>query len=66
MSVMEQKYAQIEKEALAIVWAREIFSDCLIGMSFHIETDHKPLIPLLSLMIYLYASRDSPNEIAGP
>jgi hypothetical protein len=36
------RYAQIEKEALAITWACEKFSNYLIG------TDHKPLVPLLS------------------
>ncbi len=48
MSSTEQRYAQIEKEALAITWACERFSDYLIGADFHVETDHKPLVPLLS------------------
>jgi len=48
MSPMEQHYAQIEKEALGITWASECFADYLIGLEFHIETDHKPLVPLLS------------------
>ena len=48
MNSTEQRYAQIEKEALALTWACERFSDYLIGMTFHCETDHKPLIPLMS------------------
>ena len=40
----EQRYAQIEKEALT--WACEWFSDYLLGLEFHIHTDHKPLVPL--------------------
>ena len=48
MNSTEQRYAQIEKEALVLTWACERFSDYLIGMTFHCETDHKPLIPLMS------------------
>ena len=48
MSPTEQRYAQIEKEALGVTWASERFADYLIGLKYHIETDHKPLVPLLS------------------
>lgn len=48
MSDTEQRYSQIEKEALGLEWACEKFSDFVIGKPVHLETDHKPLIPLLS------------------
>ena len=48
MSDTELRYAQIEKEALATTWACDKFKDYLIGKHFCIETDHKPLVPLLS------------------
>jgi len=51
MSETEQRYAQIEKEALAITWACERFSSYLIGSQFKLETDHKPLVPLMSTKI---------------
>ena len=47
MTEMENRYAQIEKEMLDITWACDKFHDYLIGRRFLIETDHKPLVPLL-------------------
>ena len=40
----EKRYSTIEKEALAVCWSCEKFSNHLIGISFAIETDHSPLI----------------------
>ena len=48
MSETEMRYAQIEKEALAVTWACEKYTDYLLGRKFLIESDHKPLIPLLN------------------
>ena len=47
MTSTEQRYAQIEKEALATTWACEKFNDYILGKDILIETDHKPLVPLL-------------------
>ena len=44
----EQRYAQIEEEALATTWECEKFQEYLLGTSFRVETDHKSLVPLLS------------------
>ena len=49
MTPTEQRYVQIEKEALAVTWACERFADYLIGLTLKIRTDHKPLVPLFSL-----------------
>ena len=47
MTETERRYAQVEKEALAITWACEKFSMYILGKRFQVETDHKPLVPLL-------------------
>ena len=40
---METRYANIERELLAIVFACQWFSTYLLGRSFIAESDHKPL-----------------------
>lgn len=43
LSSTEQKYAQTEKEALALVWGVERFHFYIYGKEFELVTDHKPL-----------------------
>lgn len=48
LSSTERNYAQIEKELLASVWACEKFDVYLQGIDFKLQTDHKPLVSLIS------------------
>ncbi|KFD64390.1 hypothetical protein M514_09069 [Trichuris suis] len=43
----EQKYAQVDREGLAIVFAVQKFRCFVLGRKFTIFTDHKPLLGLL-------------------
>ena len=47
LSVTEQRHAPIEKESLGVTWDCEKFAEYVLGMTFHVETDHKPLVSLL-------------------
>lgn len=51
MSGVGQQYAQIENETLATTWACERYRNFLIGKTFRIDTDHKPLVSLLGQKI---------------
>ena len=48
MTDAETRYAQIEKELLAITYACERFHQYILGQQVEVETDHKPLIPLFT------------------
>ncbi|UYV80770.1 K02A2.6-like [Cordylochernes scorpioides] len=48
LSEIEKRYAQIEKEALAITWACEKFKQYIQGLVITLETDHKPLVPIFT------------------
>ena len=48
MTDTERRYAQVEREALAVTWACEKFADYITGLTdLTLETDHKPLLALL-------------------
>lgn len=45
---MLSRYAQIEKELLVITYACERFHQFVYGRVFTVETDHKPLVPIMA------------------
>ena len=51
MTETERKYAQIEKEMLAIVCGCEKFDQYIYGHKVTIETDHKPLVSISQKLI---------------
>ena len=48
LSDAETRYAVIELEMLAVVWALHKCRLYLCGTKFEIVTDHRPLVPILN------------------
>jgi len=48
MTPTETRYAQTEKEALALTWVCERSWEYIVGNSIYVETDHQPLVSLLT------------------
>lgn len=48
LSAAERNYSQLEREALAVVFAVTKFHQYVFGRSFTVTTDHLPLLALLA------------------
>lgn len=57
MTIAEQKYAQIEKELFAVVFATDKFYHFICGKKFIVESDHKPLTSIIKKDL----NKDSPR-----
>ncbi|KAL7864418.1 hypothetical protein AOLI_G00158380 [Acnodon oligacanthus] len=53
----ETRYAQIEKELLAVVFACTKFKDYIYGKPIIVETDHQPLVTILKKPIHAAPAR---------
>ena len=47
LTAAERNYAQIDKEALAVIFGITRFHQYIYGQKFELHTDHKPLLGLL-------------------
>ncbi|KAK7907206.1 hypothetical protein WMY93_015818 [Mugilogobius chulae] len=53
----ETRYAQIEKELLAVVFACSKFHDFIYGKTITVETDHQPLVTIIKKPIHAAPAR---------
>lgn len=53
MTATETRYAQIEKELLAVLFACKRFNDYIFGKSVIVETDHQPLISIMKKPLHM-------------
>ena len=65
LSDAERNYAVIEKEALTLTWACKCLEEYILGLRFTLETNHKPLVPLLTTTdLSKMPSRIQPRRLA--
>jgi hypothetical protein len=57
MTDTEQRYSQIEKEYLAVLFACNKFYDFIYGKQTIVETDHKPLITIMKKPMHIIPAR---------
>ncbi|XP_054281390.1 uncharacterized protein K02A2.6-like [Macrosteles quadrilineatus] len=48
LSETERNYSNIEREALSLTWSCDKFKDYIVGEHITLETDHKPLVSILT------------------